>query len=93
MAVQNFLVFLPDIEGSSRVVAGWSDYGLTASILIFVSIYVSALGTHRHIPRMRRLPVRTRFSLAQTSTEIEQNAFRATPSTRLSGRSATPIAF
>ena len=72
MAVLNYLVFLPEEKGGLEYVAGWSNYGLTASIIIFVSIYVSALGTHRHIPHMRQPPARTRFSLIQTKNELKE---------------------
>lgn len=72
MAVLNYLVFLPEEKGGLEYVAGWSNYGLTASIVILVSIYVSALGTHRHIPQMRQPPVRARFSLVQSMHELKE---------------------
>jgi len=58
MAVLAYLVFLPEAKGGLLYVAGWGHYGLTASIVIFVSIYVMALGTHRHIPYLRQPPPR-----------------------------------
>ncbi len=58
MAVLVYLVFLPEAKGGLAYTEGWRSYGLTAAIVIVVSIYVSALGTHRHIPRLRAPPPR-----------------------------------
>lgn len=72
MAVLNYLVFLPEEKGGLEYVQGWSDYGLTASIVIFVSIYVSTIGTHRHIPNLRKPPAKQPFSLKRTAVELKE---------------------
>jgi glycoside/pentoside/hexuronide:cation symporter, GPH family len=72
MAVMNYLVFLPEEKGGLEYVQGWSDYGLTASIVIFISIYVSAIGTHKHIPHLRKPPSPAPFSFTKTKMEIKE---------------------
>ena len=54
MAVLAYLVFLPEDKGGLLYLEGWSNYGLAASIIIFVSIMVSSLFTHRHIPYLKQ---------------------------------------
>ncbi len=72
MAVLNYLVFLPEEKGGLEYVEGWTNYGLTASIIIFLSIYISAAGTHRHIPYLKRPPVKESFSLERTANELKE---------------------
>ena len=72
MAVMNYLVFLPEEKGGLEYVQGWSNYGLAASIVIFISIYVSAIGTHKHIPHLRQPPNREPFSFVKTKKEIKE---------------------
>ncbi len=83
MAVLAYLVFLPEDKGGMQYVEGWRNYGLAASIMIFVSIYVSALGTHRHIPylhqpRERRkddVPFSVRRGLREVIESISNRSF------------------
>ena len=70
MAVLNYLVFLPEEKGGLEYVEGWQNYGLTASIIIFLSIYISTVGTHRHIPYLRQPPPSSGFNLKKTSKEL-----------------------
>jgi Na+/melibiose symporter-like transporter len=72
MAVLAYLVFLPEDKGGLEYVEGWSNYGLAASIMIFVSIMVSALGTHRHIPYLKQAPVREHFSVMDGAKELKE---------------------
>ncbi|MCB1645567.1 MAG: MFS transporter, partial [Pseudomonadales bacterium] len=72
MAVLNYLVFLPEEKGGLEYVAGWENYGLTASIIIFLSIYVSSVGTHRHIPNLRQPPPRQTFDLNKNLRELRE---------------------
>ncbi len=75
MAVLAYLVFLPESKGGLQYVQGWQNYGLAASIMIFVSIYVSALGTHRHIPYLKQPPPRDAhngMSLARAIAELRE---------------------
>jgi GPH family glycoside/pentoside/hexuronide:cation symporter len=72
MAVLNYLVFLPEEKGGLEYVQGWTNYGLTASIVIFVSIFVSTIGTHKHIPHLRQPPPKTPFDLKKTTSELKE---------------------
>ncbi len=58
MALLVYLVFLPESKGGMEYIDGWRDYGIAAAVVICISIYVSALGTHRHIPRLKSPPKR-----------------------------------
>ena len=71
MAVLVYLVFLPESKGGMEYVQGWRNYGLTAAIVIAISIYVSSLGTHRHIPHLRKPPVQP-FDLRRTLRELRE---------------------
>jgi GPH family glycoside/pentoside/hexuronide:cation symporter len=72
MAVLNYLVFLPEEKGGLEYVQGWTNYGLTASIVIFVSIFVSTIGTHKHIPHLRQPPPKPPFDLKKTTSELKE---------------------
>ena len=72
MAVLNYLVFLPEEKGGLEYIAGWQNYGLTASVIIFISIFVSAAGTHKHIPNLKKPPPKTGFSLHKTLGELKE---------------------
>lgn len=76
MAVLAYLVFLPEDKGGLQYVDGWRHYGLSASVIIFVSILVSSLGTHRHIPYLKQPPPRHHtdepFSLRRTARELRE---------------------
>lgn len=72
MAVLNYLVFLPEEKGGLEYVEGWANYGLTASIVIFVSIYVSAIGTHRHIPYLKKPPEKNAFSFNKAKKDLKE---------------------
>ncbi|MFT4563624.1 MAG: GPH family glycoside/pentoside/hexuronide:cation symporter [Gammaproteobacteria bacterium] len=56
MSVLVYLVFLPEDRGGLEYAEGWRNYGLAAAIIIGISIYVSAFGTHRHIPHLKKPP-------------------------------------
>ena len=61
MAVLAFAVFLqPDATHSVGVLNpdGYRRYGLAASVLMAIAILTSALGTHEHIPHLRRPPAK-----------------------------------
>jgi len=70
MAVLVYLVFLPEAKGGLEYVDGWRQYGLAASIVIGISIYVSAFGTHRHIPYLKLPPPRRAFSVKRAVSEL-----------------------
>ena len=52
--------------------AGYGTYGLIGAILIFLSILVSALGTHRHIPDLRDPPPKRPFNLQRFLGELAE---------------------
>ena len=55
LAYRVFLVN-PDHTVNVLNVAGYGHYGMTAAVLMVVSIFVSAMGTHRLIPWLRKPP-------------------------------------
>ncbi|MFT7685872.1 MAG: GPH family glycoside/pentoside/hexuronide:cation symporter [Candidatus Azotimanducaceae bacterium] len=72
MAILAYRVFLPEELGGTEYVEGWKNYGLTASITIFFSIYISAIGTHKHIPNLRKPPARQPFKLKGILVELKE---------------------
>jgi len=72
---------------------GYETYGIIASLLIFVAIMVSALGTHSHIKHLRKPPERERRSLASIFREmfdtLREDSFKALFFTMLFGSVAT----
>ena len=71
MAVLVYLFFLPENLGGLEYRAGWSHYGLAASVIIFVSIYASSLGTHKHIPYLKQPTTRAGSGLAPMIAELK----------------------
>lgn len=51
---------------------GWSAYGFTACVMIFLGIMVSSLGTHRHIPSLHQPPERHSFSLKKVYDDVRE---------------------
>ena len=72
MAILNYLVFLPEEKGGLEYVQGWQNYGLAASIIIFLSIMISTAGTHRHIPFLRQPPPKQDFDMQRTIGELKE---------------------
>ncbi len=75
MAVLAYLVFLPEAKGVLLYTDGWRHYGLSASIIMFISIVVSSLGTHRHIPYLKAPSVQPNdegFSVRRTARELRE---------------------
>lgn len=50
----------------------WPAYGAFASVIIFVAILVSAVGTHRHIPHLKQPPPKHPFSFRQNFRELTE---------------------
>jgi GPH family glycoside/pentoside/hexuronide:cation symporter len=50
----------------------YSLYGMVASVLIFVSILVSSLGTHSHIPKLKSPPPKRAFTLVAILKEMAE---------------------
>jgi glycoside/pentoside/hexuronide:cation symporter, GPH family len=72
MSVLVYLVFLPEDRGGLENVEGWKNYGLAAAIIIGISIYASALGTHRHILHLKKPPPKRAFSARRIVSELVQ---------------------
>ncbi len=49
---------------------GYSQYGALAAIVIFAAIMVSALGTHKHIPKLRQPPANRSFDFKRALSEL-----------------------
>jgi glycoside/pentoside/hexuronide:cation symporter, GPH family len=67
-----FMVFLvPDATHKIGQLndVGYRNYGITASVLMFSAILISAIGTHRHIKHFRMLP-RRRIGALQILREM-----------------------
>ena len=75
MAVLNYLVFLPEEKGGLEYIQGWQNYGLTASIIIFISIFVSAAGTHRHIPQFKAAATQNSIQFSENGRRTQRNPF------------------
>ncbi|HUO11811.1 MAG TPA: MFS transporter, partial [Caulobacteraceae bacterium] len=52
--------------------AGYAHYGMAAAAIMFCAILISAVGTHRHIPRLMPPPPKRQLSLAQTLGEMRE---------------------
>lgn len=73
MAVLAYLVFLPESKGGvTGHQAGYELYGGVAAVVMFVAIMTSALGTHRHIPNLRKPPEQQGFDLSRTARELRE---------------------
>jgi GPH family glycoside/pentoside/hexuronide:cation symporter len=52
--------------------AGYAHYGMAAAAIIFCAILISAIGTHRHIPRLMPPPPRRRLTPARVLAEMRE---------------------
>jgi Na+/melibiose symporter-like transporter len=72
MLLLAYAVFLkPDAAHTAGQLnaSGYSRYGITAAVVMFLAILISARGTHRFIPQFRKPPVR-RVSMTQYASEM-----------------------
>ena len=75
MAVAAYFVFLkstPQYPIGQLNLIGWRHYGLTATILIFVAIIVSAVGTHPQIPHLKGAPPKLPFNPSRIAREMKE---------------------
>lgn len=75
MGVLAYAVFLqPDAQHAVGVLnaAGYRRYALVASVLMAVAILISALGTHRHIPSLRKPPATRALGLTGVAREVRE---------------------
>ena len=71
-AVLAYLFFLPQEAGGVLFRDGYRSYGLLGSGLMFSAILISALGTHRHIPRLRLPPAKQPFDPTRILRELRE---------------------
>jgi Na+/melibiose symporter-like transporter len=75
MSILAYTIFLqPDAEHPVGVLNpdGYHHYGVAASIVMFVAVLVSALGTHRFIPFLNRPPAARPVGLPATLRELRE---------------------
>ena len=75
MAVAAYFVFLkstPQYPIGQLNLLGWRNYGMTATIVIFFAIMISAIGTHPQIPHLRKPPPKLPFDAPRIAREITQ---------------------
>jgi len=70
IALSVFLVPTDTITNGILNKGGYGTYGFVASVLIFISILVTALGTHRHIPHFKLPPPKAKLSPKRVLFEI-----------------------
>ena len=70
LAFSYFLRPGPGDPSGQLNVAGYGQYGLVASLVMFAAIVVSSLGTARHIPSFAPPPPRRPFVFRQSAREI-----------------------
>jgi GPH family glycoside/pentoside/hexuronide:cation symporter len=73
LSLLTFRVFLqPDAEYPIGQLNpnGYHKYALVASAVMFVSIIVAAVGTHKYIPRLRKAPPKRRMTLWMSAKEM-----------------------
>ena len=69
-ALAVYLVPTATISNGMFNVAGFAQFGATAASVIFLAIMVSAVGTHRHIPHLRKPPPRRPMTLRIVFSEL-----------------------
>lgn len=72
MAVLAFLVFLPQERGGVLYELGYRRYGMVSAAVMVVAMLVSAAGTHRHIPNLKRPPPARGFDAGRTARELRE---------------------
>ena len=66
-----FPLFVTDVYTNGQFnPEAYSAYGLIASLLIFAGIMVSSLGTHSHIPHLRKPPAKRKMTIRLIFREI-----------------------
>lgn len=73
LSLLTFRVFLqPDAEYPVGQLNpnGYHKYALVAAAVMFVSILIAAIGTHKYIPRLRKAPPKRKITLWQSVKEI-----------------------
>jgi GPH family glycoside/pentoside/hexuronide:cation symporter len=75
MAVAAYFVFLrstPQYPVGQLNLLGWRSYGMTAAIVIFFAIIISAIGTHPQIPHLKQPPPKLPFDAPRIAREMKE---------------------
>ena len=72
MAVLAYFFLLPQESGGVLYAPGYQTYGTIGSVIIFISILTTALGTHRHIPNLKAPPPKRPFEMRRTIEELKE---------------------
>jgi Na+/melibiose symporter-like transporter len=75
MAVAAYFVFLkstPQYPIGQLNLLGWRSYGMTAAIVIFFAIMISAIGTHPQIPHLKQPPPKLPFDAPRIAREMKE---------------------
>lgn len=73
MGVSAFSIFLrpgPNDPSGQLNLQGYSNYGLTASLIMFTAIIISSLGTQRRVKSFTAPPPKLPFNFARSSAEV-----------------------
>ncbi len=70
LALAVFLVPTETITNGILNKQGYSTYGFVAAVMILISILVTALGTHRHIPHFKLPPPKAKMNIKRVFSEI-----------------------
>lgn len=75
MTITAFFVFLvPTADNPNGILNrdGYGHYGVVAAVVMFISIIVSAAGTHSFIPHLRQPPPKTKRSFGDFIREMKE---------------------
>lgn len=72
VALAVFLAPTEEIPNGLLNIQGYATYGIVASVIILLSILVTSVGTHRHIPYFKPPPPKAAMSLKRIFSEIYQ---------------------
>ena len=72
MAVLAYFFLLPQESGGVLYTPGYQTYGAIGSVIIFIAILATALGTHRHIPNLKAPPPKRPFEMRRTVDELKE---------------------
>lgn len=72
MAVLAYFFLLPQESGGVLYAPGYQTYGAIGSVIIFIAILATALGTHRHIPNLKAPPPKRPFAIRRTVDELKE---------------------
>ena len=75
MAIAAYFVFLkstPQYPIGQLNLLGWRHYGMTATIVIFSAILISAIGTHPQIPHLKQPPPKLPFDAPRIAREMKE---------------------